>query len=451
MKLVDKLRVELEGIKMSIDFVKNRENRYLFPVEIKNKESYYVDLMNIEFSSDGTALATTFLDESVQLIVNAISLFEKGYFDCAYYSLRQSLELSTTIVYLVSLNENEKEIELKKWKNEKQFPMQTEMMKFLHDNGAIFRDLKDNLNVYFKHLDLVKKQINKIVHKQGFNKFYVSVNHPFGIDKSRKKFVDEFEKHLRTCIGAVAVSRLGIDPLPVLLNDKDIFDRTEDFFTSPYSDEFINFYIGQETIGKYKQTKVYENHYNYFIKKEKMQECVVDVIKRSYVNTEKIDDILKQKHLLSHSELGVVLICQLSDKISIVYTNNGSRLHLTDRFQVGKKWSSGNYFSDICNKFKPPLNMPYREAFLTCIVLNQKNILLNIKSHLLMKNLKQLKQYKFFELIFFLFSCFSVNTYDPQIPPTPSHFCGNRNPENNIFCNYTKYKHSKIGFPPARE
>ncbi|MGL4955501.1 MAG: hypothetical protein ACRC4Y_08515 [Cetobacterium sp.] len=71
------------------------------------KHKYYIDLNNISESWTGRvdALFTnTFIQESVHLLVNSISLFESGYFDCAYYSLRQSLEVSTTMNYLLELN-----------------------------------------------------------------------------------------------------------------------------------------------------------------------------------------------------------------------------------------------------------------------------------------------------------------------------------------------------------
>jgi hypothetical protein len=204
---------------MSFDFLKYKENQHLIPVEIKNKGSYYYDLMNIEHSFTGRVdawLSNTFIYESVQLIVNSINLFEMGYFDCAYYSLRQSLELSTTMIYLVDIDENKKEVELKKWKNEERFPMQSQIMVFLKDNGLVFKDLKDKLNSYFEYLDSVKMRLNKFVHKQGLDKFYVSRNHPINSSKSRESFIKEFEDHLKTCIGAVAVFRLGIDPFPIL-------------------------------------------------------------------------------------------------------------------------------------------------------------------------------------------------------------------------------------------
>ena len=42
------------------------------------------------------------------------------------------------MIYLVDIDEKKKEIELRKWKNEKRFPMQAQMMEFLSKNGAVF-------------------------------------------------------------------------------------------------------------------------------------------------------------------------------------------------------------------------------------------------------------------------------------------------------------------------
>ncbi len=350
----------------------------MVPVEIKSKKSYYYDLINIEHSFTGRVdawLSNTFIHESVQLIINAINLFEMGYFDCAYYSLRQSLELSTTMIYLVDIDENKKEIELRKWKNEERFPMQAQMMEFLSKNGAVFKDFKVVLGSYFKDLESVKTKLNKFVHKQGLDKFYVSRNHPVNSSKSREKFINEFECHLKTCIGAIAVFRLGIDPFPILLNDEDMFHRTGDLMTSPYSDEFIKLYIGHSTIESYKETEIYQGHCDYFINKEnkeRKQECVTNVVKHQYIDIDKIDDILKQKHLLSDLDLGVVLICKSSNKVVKVYTMDGLMPYLTSRNTVRTKmsWDSRDF-----NRFKESessLNTSYDEAFITYVLLNAK-------------------------------------------------------------------------------
>lgn len=89
---------------MEFNFLEHREKRNLIPLEIPSKKDYYIDLSQLENSFvsrfDVIQIANTFFMESVQLITNAISLFEKGYFDSAYYSLRQSLETALTMVYL---------------------------------------------------------------------------------------------------------------------------------------------------------------------------------------------------------------------------------------------------------------------------------------------------------------------------------------------------------------
>ena len=224
------------------DYKAFRENHNLIPIKIENKESYYIDLINIEHSFSGRVdawISNTFIYESVQLLINSINLFEMGYFDCAYYSLRQSLELSTTMLYLVDIEQNIREVEFDKWKKDEKFPMQAKMLSFLSKNGEVFIDLRIKLEKYFNNLELIKAKLNKFVHKQGTNKFYVSRNISANSIESKEKFLKEFENYLIDCIGAVAIFRLGIDPFPILLTDDEIFHRTGDLITHPYSEKFI--------------------------------------------------------------------------------------------------------------------------------------------------------------------------------------------------------------------
>lgn len=99
----------------------HKEKYNLKPLELKGKETYYHDLFNIEHSWTGrldAQIANTFILEANQLLVNSIVLFEQGYFDCAFYSLRQSLEVSTTMTYLVDNDETKRESLLNKWKSQ---------------------------------------------------------------------------------------------------------------------------------------------------------------------------------------------------------------------------------------------------------------------------------------------------------------------------------------------
>lgn len=80
-------------------------------------------------------------------------------------------------------------------------------------------------------------------------------------------------------------------------------------------------FIGFEHIEKYKKTKTYCYHYNDFMNQEKRAECVIDVIKNYYIDKNKTDEILKQKHLLSNQEVIVVKLCGLIEKVVKVYTS----------------------------------------------------------------------------------------------------------------------------------
>ena len=83
-----------------------RKKENIRPIELQNKEQLYLDLLKIEHSWSGridTNIGNTFVMEAEQLLVNSIELFEQGYFDCAYYSLRSAVELSTVMVFLTDM------------------------------------------------------------------------------------------------------------------------------------------------------------------------------------------------------------------------------------------------------------------------------------------------------------------------------------------------------------
>ncbi|SDM31011.1 hypothetical protein SAMN05428961_11361 [Paenibacillus sp. OK060] len=106
-------------------------------MKLHNKKKYYTALSNLEDSWTDrmdASLVNTFIHESVCLVINSIVLFEKGYIDCAYYSLRQSLETSTTIVYLTELDAEKKREKLNNWRNQSKFPMYSKMLDLLDKN-----------------------------------------------------------------------------------------------------------------------------------------------------------------------------------------------------------------------------------------------------------------------------------------------------------------------------
>ncbi|OBR66726.1 hypothetical protein A7K91_00130 [Paenibacillus oryzae] len=362
---------------MSFDFTKYKEIKNLIPLELPDKKAYYTDLVNLEDSWTGrmdAQLANTFIQEAVQLIINAIVVFEQGYLDCAYYSLRQSIEVSTTMVYLTELEPDMKTEELQKWRTKSKFPMYGQMIKFLDKNGNAFSDIREKMKNYFDELQKVKESMNKYVHKQGFDTFYVARRHSAKVDTSA--LTKDFEDCLISCIGAIAVFRLAIDPLPVLLMDSEIYSRTGDLLTESYSDDFVYKYVGQKAIEAYKQTEIYHSFHEYFMNKEQMKPCVLDVTKFQHIDNERINEILNQAHLLTRTDYLAVVTVGLSKKIASLYFSGGWPFYTTNTKSV--RYLDG-FDSDTFKKIKESenhMNNRYDEAYLSYLNLDSEELYL---------------------------------------------------------------------------
>lgn len=248
-----------------------RKQENIQPLSIPNKEQYYMDLLNIEHSWSGRLdnnVCNTFIMEAEQLLVNAIELFETGYFDCAYYSLRSAVDVSTTMVFLLDMPDTEKKDYFGAWKDTRDFPMQGQMIKQLSNSGYVFAEMREKMAEFFSDAKKLSAELNKYVHKQGLQFFYISRNHPLAKNDKQEQFVSTFEQYLRRCIGIVAVIRLVVDPFPILLMDEEILYRCFDSLTDPYSEDFVEKYIGASTVECYKQTSMYQVAYDSFIGNE---------------------------------------------------------------------------------------------------------------------------------------------------------------------------------------
>lgn len=360
---------------MYSDFISHIEKQHLVPIPIETKQQYYLDLLNIEDSWTGrldAQIANTFILESNQLLINSILLFEKGYFDCAFYSLRQSLEVSTTMLYLFDNLGESREEELNKWKSQSRFPMYGQMVKFLENNESVFADIKEKMFNFFEDLNSVKQKLNKYVHKQGFSTFYITKNHPLNPNKDLSAFTDEYESYLRKCIGAVAILRLAIDPFPVLLSYEQIYARTGDLMTQGYGISFIEKYIGFDNLEDYKKTEIYINHYDSIIQEEAKEPSVLKVVKNRYIDKTEIETILKQSHLLSKNDLTAVVLCSFSSKVAKIYCMGGLPMYFSSTDSNRKSWSwSSKDFNDF-QENKTAYNQQYDKAFISVIELKEE-------------------------------------------------------------------------------
>ena len=353
---------------MSDQYIDYRKAKNIRPIPLPDKERYYWDLQNIENSWTGRIdanLCNTFVMEAEQQLVNAIELFEMGYFDCAYYSLRSAVEVSTTMVFLSDLPEDEREKQLEAWKATLDFPMETQMIRQLAKSGAVFADMLTKMADFFSDAKKLNAELNKFVHKQGLQHFYMARNHPINQNKSQTTFIKTFEDYLTRCLGVVAVMRLAIDPFPILLMDEEILLRCFDSMTEPYSEDFVEKYIGQSTLNDYKKTDLFLGTYDSFIKDEKKNESVFNVMKYQYIDTTRFDVIFSQLHLLSIYDIVAVLMTFACNKIVKVYALNGVLMYHTNK-ETNRK--SHSWSTDDFNRFGKSdklINQKYDEAFIS--------------------------------------------------------------------------------------
>lgn len=355
----------MNGSSELIDFkISKNINRY----EIPNVEQYIEDLMNVEYSFSGrmdAEIANSFILESVQLIINSINIFRLGYFDAAYYSLREAIEISTTIVYLVDMPDEIRIDKLEAWKNVEPFPMQGKMFSQLYKKGLAIPDMKQKMESFFIDVDFVRKDINKYVHKQGLNNFYVFRSNPLYMQKEDDSFIESFCHYLEKTIGIIAVMRLAIDPYPVLLMDEEILYRCFDSMTTPYSESFVERYISNKTINDYKKTEMFINHYNNHILDEKKNLTIFEIEKHLYINTSKKEEIISQFYLLNQIDRIITYIALLSKKVVKLYAHNGIYMYFTDRKtnRKAQNWRGLDFkkFKENDNRY----NQIYDEALIS--------------------------------------------------------------------------------------
>lgn len=355
-------------------FVEQRKKENLREVVIPNKNEIYLDLLNIEHSLTGMLdnVADTFTLECVQMLINSLELFEMGYFDCAFFSLRSVIDLSTTMVFLSDIQDyEERNARIIEWNNLSEFHQRLQMIKKLKNEGNVFIEMLGKMPSFFDEAEKTSKILNKYVHKQGLMNFYISRNNIFNFDKyDIQQFTEEFITIFNRVVKIFAVMRLAIDPLPVLLMDEDIKYRCYDSLTDPYSQKFVDQYIGSETLDDYKKTEMYLEAYNYFISQEKKNDAIYDIIKYKYIDTRKIKEIKSQFYMLSNDDKIATAIALSCIKINRIYCYKGLLRYDTERHSNREvKTRNSKDFERFKNaEFK--YNQEYENVLISVFLLN---------------------------------------------------------------------------------
>ena len=182
------------------------------PLSLTRANEYLEDLNDLWFADSGILSEVNpffFVNEACQLLANSLRLFELGYFDCAFYSIRQAIELSLSGLYLFSNPEK-----IKGWeKLENGFELRT-IIPELKVGKEEFAEVKELFSDFFEKVEKEKRVMNKYVHKQGYKSLYFHYNSIYAYGKPERiaSLTMDFESILHDTITAVALYRLVIDP-----------------------------------------------------------------------------------------------------------------------------------------------------------------------------------------------------------------------------------------------
>ena len=278
----------------------------IMPLPLPKANEYLEDLSDLRFADSGILAEVNpffFVNEACQLLANSVKLFEQGYFDCAFYSVRHAIELSLSGLYLFSNPDK-----MKGWKNlEKGFELRT-IVPALKVGKEEFAEIKELFSDFFEKVENEKKLMNKYVHKQGFKSLYFHYNsfNAHGKPERVTALTKDFETILHDTITAVALYRLVIDPYPILMLDEDIVSRMPDLMAESFFKSFIEKYISEEFVERYKESKLYKGFYDYFKTLPVQNEAVYALIHWQLFERKDHNLVKEQKDLLSLHDMEAV-------------------------------------------------------------------------------------------------------------------------------------------------
>lgn len=297
-----------------------------------------------------------FLTEVTQLLINSIFLYEDGYFDCAFYSVRQASEVFDSMLYL----SNKDNGELKKWVKKERFPMDSKIRNQLDKMVYGYTEIKTVLYDYFQHHRELINKSHKIIHKQGFDTFYVArLQENFAHEKDEKFFLEV----LKYTIGIGIILFVLLEPLALALADDEVNGKLNfDFMTEPIDCNYFERFLGLEDIvDRLLKSNYYKEFAAQFEDRECMNMATYSVIRENAWDINSLDEIEKQIHLLRPYEKFMFKILKLGIKVTNFYYMDGFGWYLTtykssyqrscfDSSEFKKYLKEGKRFNQKCEK-----------------------------------------------------------------------------------------------------
>ncbi|MCH5273218.1 MAG: hypothetical protein J1E35_06055 [Lachnospiraceae bacterium] len=283
---------------------------------------YLHSMMLITGRSD-IMYCNAFLAEATQLLINSIFLYEDGYFDCAFYSIRQASEVFDSMLYL---SNGDKE-ELDKWKAKERFPMDSKIRNRLEEMIYGYKEIKTILGDYFEyHRELINKT-HKIIHKQGFDTFY-SLRVQHGFEHEEEKL---FLETLKYTLGIGIILFTILEPISLALADDDVSGKLNfNFMTEPIDCNYFERFLGlTDIIEKLLSSNYYKGFVAQFENREPMNMATYTVIRDEAWDIDNLDEVEKQIHLLNSYEKYMFQILKLGIKVTSFYYMDGWGYYFT--------------------------------------------------------------------------------------------------------------------------
>lgn len=283
-----------------------------------------------------------FLLESCQLLANSLDLIHQGYFDAAFYSVRQAGEVILIGTLFSNLEESERKAKYEKWVSLDRFPSFSELSKMLRSKDIEYRDLLEQMSEIDELISKLNKRANKSIHKQGHDFFYTK---PYEVvSESARHIREDFTDYFKTSVKVCSIFRLAVDPFPILLNDPECEFRFPDCMTLEFGQSFIDNCLGNAFVERYIKTDYYRNWVN-TIKSTfpQLKGAIYNVSNLHYIDLSNIKDILDELDKLTLYEATAVLFTALfSEKVIAIHITG-----TLDAFSNSARPSSGLYLSDM--------------------------------------------------------------------------------------------------------
>lgn len=153
---------------------------------LPNASEYLWDIDNIRWAETGLINAfgsNRFFDEASQMIANSIYLFQEGFFDAAFYSLRQSIEISIGTLYLTANPEK-----MNEWKKLEPGFESGKMANFLREHEPVFKEIRTKMSTFLTIFMLSRKRRISMYTNKAFSLF-IPHNDCLGLIIEKRKFI----------------------------------------------------------------------------------------------------------------------------------------------------------------------------------------------------------------------------------------------------------------------